>query len=66
MADSGSVVVDPGFEPYVAIPYEAKNWLLPGTIIFFLVSLIIRRSTNYVLKCDLDYNISRFLGNADR
>lgn len=32
---------DEGFEEYEPLPYNAKKWILPGTILFFLVNLII-------------------------
>lgn len=35
MADSEA------FEPFEPFPYEPKKWILPGTILFFLVNLII-------------------------
>jgi len=28
------------YDVYVPLPYEAKKWLMPGTILFFLCSLI--------------------------
>ncbi|KAL5259318.1 hypothetical protein ACHWQZ_G009679 [Mnemiopsis leidyi] len=58
---------DEGFEEYEPLPYNAKKWILPGTILFFLVNLIIAMVVMNIRERSVRYRLlqSQRSGAAD-